>query len=179
MSDEEDWDEETCHLYDMDPEDWEAEYPTVVAPEDDEELEAYWADVRSPTRVRTPVPTLVDVRDLPKGEPLGNPIAGSVRDLILARFGDREVDVQIGLYTSEGEVTAEGYARVPSRMRLNQEGVSINAVFFPEVTSNWGVVQTAAIFVDDHALFYLDLANAACLRAGDAMSISEMNASID
>lgn len=90
------------------------------------------------------------------------------------------MEVRVGLFTADGEVSAEGYARVPSQLRVDDSGVHVNGVEFPPATANWGTVMTAGIFTaEGEPICYFDMSAPMTMQSGDTYNINEINAHID
>ena len=187
--------------------------------DEDDDLEAYWADVRSKERrtSKSPIALGLDApprKSYPRPEPsmprsgvspelaqelrrqmLRAPLPqppslpvppalplGTINQLLgaLEPNGEMELDVQVGLFTQEGEVTGAGYARIPSRITISRRIAYIGRnLHFPPAADDWGTVLTMGIFFRDAPLFWIDLANTTTLRAGDTININATTIRMD
>lgn len=146
--------------------------------EDDDDLDAVWADTRRPRGPHTPpvaagpqLPTWLDR-------------FGSAKSTLAAAFQEgviAVVHVEIALFTPHGEVLAADYARATTTMAIQDRTVTFGVISFKQARSHWGLALTIGICPERRPLgppedpaFYLDIPESSLMSPGAQLVLAEM-----
>lgn len=128
---------------------------------EDDELEAYWADVRGP---RPPRPSPIETLNLPKWSWLP----------ALDAFG--RATVYIGLFTPNGEVSALDYRRLPTIIHVIGNHVQIDRIEFPTTQNDWGEIRYFGVCLEEEfspPVLFLNTSNVVTVRSGDSLNLTQ------